>query len=231
MSLEAFLVVCFAILVQADDEALGLERRDELGDKGQQLKDCFGIQQWVWMTKMRSRADIEGCIRRVTGTSNPAPYINCVGLRTGWYKGKTGTFRTAGDNILRCIIQSETWCPQRHGKREVEEEEEILDIETRGFLTVVQNEELEECLGNVANKFLTKITTRDGFKRCFNKVCPLLNDGVIDAVAGCVRLTSDMGPGPKCNWLDFWDKRKMMIMNNRGRLGFCVRQQRQKCRA
>ena len=46
----------------------------------------------------------------------------------------------------------------------VEEEEEILDIETRGFLTVVQNDELEECLVNVANKFLTKITTRDGFK-------------------------------------------------------------------
>merc|ERR1719259_797342 len=183
------------------------------------------------MTKMKSRADIEGCIKRVTGNSNTAPYLTCVGLRTGWYKGRTGTFRTSGDNIQKCIVESELFCPERGGGKREQEEDEIVEVEARGFLFPWEADEIDDCLGTIANKFLTKIKDRDGFNRCVKSVCPLINDAGINGAAGCVNLASGMGPGPKCKWMDFVNKQQMMIMNNRGKLGRCIRDQRQKCRA
>jgi len=220
--LLASLAVCFHAMVSNGE--------DVVRNKANELKNCFGIQQWIWMTKMNSRADIEGCVRRLTGTSNPAPYLTCIGLRTGWYKGRTGTFRSSGDNLQKCLVESETFCPKRAGKREMEDEEEVLDVEARGFLFPWEADEIDACLGTIANKFLTKTTSRDGFNRCVKSVCPLINDGAINGVAGCIGLASGMGPGPKCKWMDFANKQQMMIMNNRGKLGRCIRDQRQRCK-
>jgi hypothetical protein len=202
-----------------------------LGSKSDQLKSCLGIEQWIWMTKVQTRGQVENCVRQVTGTSDPSAYLNCIGLKQGWYKGKTGVFRASGDNLLRCIVQSETWCPTRPGKREADEVDEIeeIDVEARGLLAYWQADDMMSCMGNIANKFLTAITTPQGFADCIKKVCPNYSDSLINGVAGCVGLAAGEGPGPKCKWMDFWAKKKMMIMNNRGRFGRCVRDQDQKC--
>ena len=50
--LLASLAVCFHAMVSNGE--------DVVRNKANELKNCFGIQQWIWMTKMNSRADIEG---------------------------------------------------------------------------------------------------------------------------------------------------------------------------
>jgi len=218
-------------VVYASEEVLEMEARDKLGDIRNELKSCFGIKQYVWMTKATSKADLENCVRKATGTSNPGPYLKCIGLKTGWYQGKTGVFRSSGDNLLRCIVQSESWCPTR-GKREVEEEEEAeVDVEARGIMNTAYIWEIKDCLGTVENKFLTAITTRQGFADCIRKTCPNYPDSGVNAVAGCLNLALGKGPGPKCDWMDYFTGGKYMIMNNRGKLGACLRAPRIKCKA
>ena len=46
----------------------------------------------------------------------------------------------------------------------MEEEDEIVEVEARGFLFPWEADEIDDCLGTIANKFLTKIKDRDGFK-------------------------------------------------------------------
>jgi len=219
--------------VYASEEVLEVETRGELGSRRDQLKDCFGIKQYVWMTKMGSKADVENCVRKATGTRDPGPYLQCIGLKTGWYQGKTGVFRSAGDNLLRCIVQSEAWCPTR-GKREVEdeeEEEEEVDVEARGILNKAYLLEIKECLGTILNKFLTAVNSKEGFANCIRKTCPNYPDSAVNTAAGCLNLKLGKGPGPKCDWMDFFTGKQMMIMNNRGKLGFCLREPGIKCKA
>lgn len=216
--------------VWAFEETLEIESRSELGNRRDQIKSCLGIEKYVWMTKVQTRGQVEDCVRRATGVADPAAYIRCIGLRKGWFKGKKGVFRAASESFNRCIVQTEAWCPVR-GKREVDEVDEIdeVDVVERGYLSPSQVDDINSCMGCVANMFLTKITSRQGFHDCIKKVCPNFADAAINGVAGCVGLALGDGPGPKCNWMDFWAKRKMMIMNNRGRFGRCLRNQEQKC--
>merc|ERR1719431_1006638 len=173
----------------------------------------------------------------VTGADDAGPYLQCIGLKTGWYKaggwskGRKGIFRSSGDNLLGCIIKSETWCPSRREveDEEEEEEEEIVDIETRGLFPKKYLEPLKDCLGSIRNKFLTEVKDLSGFGRCLRQLCPSYTDSVIKGTASCLNLTPGEGPGPNCDYHDFWNKEKMMIQNNRGKLGFCIREQRTKC--
>jgi len=221
----------------AFEGVLDVETRDELGSIRDRLKSCFGIEKWVWMTKMNSKADVENCVKTVTGTDDAGPYLQCIGLKTGWYKaggwskGRKGIFRSSGDNLLGCIIKSETWCPSRREveDEEEEEEEEIVDIESRGLFPKKYLDPLKDCLGSIRNKFLTEVKDLSGFGRCLRQLCPSYTDSVIKGTASCLNLTPGMGPGPNCDYHDFWNKEKMMIQNNRGKLGFCIREQRTKC--
>ncbi len=52
---------------------------------------------------------------------------------------------------------------------EVEEIEEI-DIEARGLLDPGQKDDIMDCMGNIANKFLTAIDSLQGFANCMKKV-------------------------------------------------------------
>ena len=86
------------------------------------------------------------------------------------------------------------------------------------------------------NSFLTKIDSRQGFVNCVKANCARgvtneqggLEDDILARVMDCVGLEEGMGPGPARNWLDFKNKQKMMIMQNRGKLGFCLK--KIKCR-
>merc|ERR1711970_1461044 len=70
----------------AFEGVLDVETRDELGSIRDRLKSCFGIEKWVWMTKMNNKADVENCVKTVTGADDAGPYLQCIGLKTGWYK-------------------------------------------------------------------------------------------------------------------------------------------------
>ena len=51
---------CFPLLLVLD-----VETRDELGSIRDRLKSCFGIEKWVWMTKMNNKGDVENCVKTV----------------------------------------------------------------------------------------------------------------------------------------------------------------------
>jgi len=162
---------------------------------------------------------------------------------------------------------------------DLDAEEEFLTQEARGLLSKETKGELDECLGNYRNKFLTKITTREEFVECFKSVCSDEFSAVIDQVVDCVGLekgvgrlevrallTRARGGFKKENNKDRKKKQdrkekkkdrkkdnngkrnkkhgkkagrggrkegvkkgKMMIMTNRGRLGFCIRETKTKC--
>ena len=114
-------------------------------------------------------------------------------------------------------------------EEEEKEEVELVDIVDRGLMDPSQRTEIKQCLGGVRNMLLTAITTRPGFDACVRRTCPNFSSEQLDGVASCLNLQLGLGPGPKCDWHDYWAKEKYMIMNNRGRLGFCLREQRQKC--
>jgi len=111
--------------------------------------------------------------------------------------------------------------------------EETIDSEKRGLLSNGAQDQIRRCLGQVSNKFLTKITSTQGFTGCIKQVCVSggFDDNVINSVAQCVGLQEGLGPGPGPDgkWNDFGNKQKMMIMSNRGRLGFCLRQEGRQC--
>jgi len=168
---------------------------------------------------------------------------------------------------------------------DLDAEEEFLTQEARGLLSKETKGELDECLGNYRNKFLTKITTREEFVECFKSVCSDEFSAVIDQVVDCVGLEEGVGrlevralltkarggfkkeknKDRKNKQKDRKEKKKdrkkdnngkkadkkrnkkhgkkagrggrkegvkkgkMMIMTNRGRLGFCIRETKTKC--
>merc|ERR1712002_329700 len=76
---------------------------------------------------------------------------------------------------------------------DLDAEEEFLTQEARGLLSKETKGELDECLGNYRNKFLTKITTREEFVECFKSVCSDEFSAVIDQVVDCVGLEEGVG--------------------------------------
>jgi len=211
-----------ALPEELDVEARGLK------DKRLELNGCLGkVDEETWMMKMKSKADVENCVKKVLGTSDPGPFIKCIGLRKG-QRGAKKIWRMKRASLFnKCAVTTETYCP---GKRAVDdEEEEAIDIETRGLFSSVKVDDLKDCLGSVRNKLLTAIKDKQGWAKCIKQQCPNYDDSVINGAAKCVGLVKGYGPGPKCDWHDYFESIDMMIMNNRGRLGNCIREQGVKC--
>jgi len=124
-------------------------------------------------------------------------------------------------------------------EEDVLNEEALLSEEARGLLSKDLKNQIGQCLGKVRNKFLTKITTKQEFIDCIKSVCTEgltsdkggMDDDTIERVVTCVGLEEGMGPGPGDNgqWRDGRNRQKMMVMANRGKLGFCLRYDGRKC--
>ena len=89
-----------------------------MGDMTDEIKRCFGIEKWVWMTKVQTLEQVKNCVRHATNYPNPDAYLNCIGLKKAWYKGKADVFRASGDNLLMCLMAFRTLHGKLLSKRE-----------------------------------------------------------------------------------------------------------------
>jgi len=106
--MKVFLLCVLFAGAWAFEETLEVEGRDKLGSMRDEIKRCLGIEKWVWMTKVQTLEQVKNCVRHATMYPNPDAYLNCIGLKQAWYKGKAGVFRASGDNLLMCLMAFRT---------------------------------------------------------------------------------------------------------------------------